>query len=133
MFANCLAMAHILVSELLGGGKGQGLAINNKTKAETFMKMLQVQAGLGFGIQKFRMVWIFETQQAFDNFVNTGWEFGAQATAAALGNDQGAFAAGALSISPGVWVYQITKNGLALQLTLQGTKYYKDDDLNKKS
>ncbi len=27
--------------------------------------------------------------------------------------------------------YQITKNGLALQLTLQGTKYYKDDDLNK--
>jgi len=36
-------------------------------------------------------------------------------------------------VSPGVWVYQITKNGLALQLTLQGTKYYKDDDLNKKS
>ena len=62
---------------IAGGGKGQGLAINNKTKAETFMKMLQVQAGLGFGIQKFRMVWIFETQQAFDNFVNTGWEFGA--------------------------------------------------------
>jgi hypothetical protein len=28
-------------------------------------------------------------------------------------------------------VYQITKNGLALQLTLQGTKYYKNDDLNK--
>ena len=25
----------------------------------------------------------------------------------------------------------ITKKGLALQLTLQGTKYYKDDDLNK--
>ena len=25
----------------------------------------------------------------------------------------------------------VTKNGLALQLTLQGTKYYKDDDLNK--
>jgi hypothetical protein len=30
-----------------------------------------------------------------------------------------------------VWVYQITKNGLAVQLTLQGTKYYKNDDLNK--
>jgi hypothetical protein len=28
-------------------------------------------------------------------------------------------------------VYQITKKGLALQLTLQGTKYYKNDDLNK--
>jgi hypothetical protein len=32
---------------------------------------------------------------------------------------------------PRVWVYEITKNGLVLQLTLQGTKYYKDDDLNK--
>jgi len=36
-------------------------------------------------------------------------------------------------VAQGVWVYQITKNGIALQLTLQGTKYYKDDDLNKKS
>jgi hypothetical protein len=36
-------------------------------------------------------------------------------------------------VAPGVWVYQITKNGLALQLTLQGTKYYKDGDLNKSS
>ena len=35
------------------------------------------------------------------------------------------------SRSPRVWVYEITKNGLVLQLTLQGTKYYKDDDLNK--
>jgi hypothetical protein len=36
-----------------------------------------------------------------------------------------------MEVAPGVWVYQITKNGLALQLTLQGTKYYTDDDLNK--
>ena len=33
-------------------------------------------------------------------------------------------------VAPGVWVYQITKKGLALQLTLQGTKYSKDKDLN---
>jgi hypothetical protein len=38
---------------------------------------------------------------------------------------------GAVEVAPGIWVYQITKNGLALQLTLQGTKYSKDDDLNK--
>jgi hypothetical protein len=31
-----------------------------------------------------------------------------------------------------VWVYQIIKNGIALQITLQGTKYYKDYDLNNK-
>jgi len=37
-----------------------------------------------------------------------------------------------LQVAPGVYVYQITKKGLALQITLQGTKYYKDDDLNIK-
>jgi hypothetical protein len=27
-------------------------------------------------------------------------------------------------------VYQLTKNGLALQATVQGTKYWKDKELN---
>lgn len=37
---------------------------------------------------------------------------------------------GSQTVIPGVEVYQITKNGLALQATLQGTKYWKDRDLN---
>jgi lipid-binding SYLF domain-containing protein len=113
-----------------GGGKGEGVAVNTKTKAETFMKMVEVQAGLGFGIKKFRLVWIFETQAAFDSFVNSGWEFGAQSTAAAQMSGQGAWAAGAISASPGVWLYQLTDNGLALELTAKGTKYYRDNELN---
>ncbi|MBV8630330.1 MAG: hypothetical protein JOZ83_05360, partial [Silvibacterium sp.] len=35
------------VKILIGGsGRGAGLAVDNKTKNETFMKMLQIQAGL---------------------------------------------------------------------------------------
>jgi lipid-binding SYLF domain-containing protein len=113
-----------------GGGKGEGVAVNNTTKQETFMKMIEVQAGLGFGIKKFRLVWVFETPTAFDNFVNSGWELGAQTTAAAQLSGQGAWATGAMSISPGVWLYQLTDDGLALELTAKGTKYYKDDKLN---
>jgi lipid-binding SYLF domain-containing protein len=113
-----------------GGGKGEGVAVDNQTKSETFMKMVQVQAGLGFGIKKFRLVWVFETPEALNNFVNSGWEFGAQSTAAAQLGGQGAWATGALSVSPGVWVYQIIGSGLALELTAKGTKYYKDDELN---
>ena len=52
--------------------------------------------------------------------------------AAAKAGKSGAAYSGAAEVAPGVWVYQITKNGVALQVTLQGTKYYKDDDLNKK-
>jgi lipid-binding SYLF domain-containing protein len=113
-----------------GGGKGEGVAVNNKTRHETFMKMLELQAGLGFGIKKFRLVWVFDTAEAFDKFVNSGWELGAQATAAAQVKGQGGAAAGAIPISPGVWIYQLTDDGLALELTAKGTKYYKDDELN---
>jgi hypothetical protein len=55
---------------------------------------------------------------------------GGQTSAAAkLGDEGGAFA-GAMSVSPGIWLYQLTDDGLALELTGKGTKYYKDDDLN---
>ena len=113
-----------------GGGKGEGMAINNKTKSATYMKMVEVQAGLGFGIKQFRLVWVFETQEALDRFINSGWELGGQATAAAQAGGQGGSFAGAMSVAPGVWLYQLTDNGLALELTAKGTKYYKDDALN---
>ena len=38
--------------------------------------------------------------------------------------------AAAKTVVPGVEVFQITKNGVALQATLQGTKYWKDKELN---
>ena len=113
-----------------GGGTGQGVAVDRKSGRETFMKMVEVQAGLGFGVKKFQLVWIFETQQAFDTFVRSGWEIGAQTTATAKLDDRGAWASGALSVSPGVWLYQLAGDGLAVELTAKGTKYYRDDSLN---
>lgn len=115
---------------LAGGGGGSGVAVNNATKQEVFMKMVEVQAGLGFGIKKFRVVFIFETESAFNEFVNSGWEFGGQATAAASYEGKGGAYQGAVSVMPGVWMYQMTDEGLALELTGKGTKYYKNDELN---
>jgi lipid-binding SYLF domain-containing protein len=115
---------------LAGGGSGKGMAVNNKTKAETFMKMVEVQAGLGIGVKKFRLVWAFQNKTDFDAFINSGWEIGAQANATAKAADTGGGLAGAMSIKPGVYLYQITDDGLAAELTAKGTKYYKDDDLN---
>jgi lipid-binding SYLF domain-containing protein len=113
-----------------GGGSGKGVAVNNQSKREVFMKMVEVQAGLGFGVKKFNLVWVFETSQALDQFVDSGWEMGGQATAAATVDGQGGSLQGALAIAPGVWLYQITDKGLALELTVKGTKYTRDDDLN---
>ena len=115
---------------LAGGGKGQGIAFDNATKKVTYMKMLEVQAGLGMGVKKFRTIFVFETKDAMNHFVNNGWEFGGQATAAAKTGDKGGAYQGATAVMPGVWMYQLTDKGLALELTGKGTKYYKDDDLN---
>ena len=113
-----------------GSGSGKGIAINKKSKKDTFMKMVEVQAGLGFGIKKFRVVWVFASEDSLNKFINSGWETGGQATAGAKAGGKGDAYQGAIPVSPGVWVYQLTDKGVALELTAKGTKYYKDDDLN---
>ena len=89
---------------LAGGGSGKGMAVNNKTKAATYMKMVEIQAGLGIGIKKFRLVWVFENKSDFDAFIDSGWEIGAQANATAKTADTGGGLAGAMSIKPGVYL-----------------------------
>jgi lipid-binding SYLF domain-containing protein len=92
--------------------------------------MVEAQAGLGLGIKKFRVVFIFETEAALNSFINSGWEFGGQATAAASYGKKGSSHQGAASLIPGVWMYQMNDEGLALEITGKGTKYYKNDELN---
>jgi len=129
--AGYAAFANMGVKILVAGsGKGQGIAVNNKSKKETFMKMLELQAGLGFGVKKFRVVFVFDNDKAFDSFVNSGWQFGGQSTAALKTEDKGGAMAGAASVSDGVWMYQLTDKGVAVEITAKSTKYYKDDDLN---
>jgi lipid-binding SYLF domain-containing protein len=120
---------HLLV---LSTARGAGVAVNSKTKQDTFMKMISAGAGLGIGVKDYRVVFVFETEQAFTKFLDSGWAADAQADAAAKTSKAGGAYSGATMVASGVWVYQITKKGLALQLTLQGTKYSKNDDLNQR-
>lgn len=113
-----------------GGGTGEGIAVDQKTKQETFMKMVEVQAGLGFGVKKVSVIFVFDSHEQLRRFIDSGWEIGAQGTAAAMAPGAGAAINGALSVAPGVWIYQLTDKGLALELTAKGTKYYKNDELN---
>jgi len=115
---------------MAGSGKGEGVAVNNSSKSETFMKMLELQAGLGFGVKKFSIIFIFSTPKALDNFINSGWQMGSQASAAAKTSDSGGSMQGATTVSDGVSAYQLTDKGLAAEITVKGTKYSKDDDLN---
>ena len=109
---------------------GSGVAHNKKTGKDIFMKMFSAGAGIGMGIKDFRGVFVFSTQGAFNQFVNEGWQAGGQADAAAKADEKGDAIATSIDVGPGIKLYQLTETGLALQATIQGTKYWKDDDLN---
>jgi lipid-binding SYLF domain-containing protein len=113
-----------------GGGTGSGVAVDGHSHQETFMKMVEVQAGLGFGIKQFALVFVFENPEAFSNFVNQGWAFSGQASLSAKNGEMGGAYEGAVSVAPGIWLYQLTSRGLSADLTVKGTKYYKNTDLN---
>ncbi len=108
---------------------GEGVVKSNATGKHTFMKMGEVGIGFGLGVKDFRAVFIFNTRKAMQNFLAYGWEFGAHADAAAKSGDKGGAVAGEILLD-GVTIYQLTENGLALQATVKGTKYWKDSELN---
>jgi lipid-binding SYLF domain-containing protein len=115
---------------VLSTARGKGIVVERATKKETFMKMISGGVGIGLGVKDFRAVFVFENSKALRDFINSGWDADAHAEATAKAGHKGGAYEGAISVSPGLWVYQLTETGLAAQATLQGTKYYKDDDLN---
>jgi lipid-binding SYLF domain-containing protein len=116
-----------LVFASFAGGRGVVVQRNGK---RTYMKMGSAGLGLGLGVKDFRAVFVFRSKDKLQAFLDKGWDFSGQADAAAKSDDKGAALALAETVARDVEVYQITKNGLALQATLQGTKYWKDKDLN---
>ncbi len=113
-----------------GGTTGKGMVVNKRTGRQTFMQMAQVQGGLGFGVNKNRLIFVFANEQALSSFINQGWEFGAQANVSAMAGGQGGMFTGAAAVAPGVYLYQLTDTGLSATLTVSGTKFFKDGDLN---
>jgi lipid-binding SYLF domain-containing protein len=114
------------VSLLISGGGGNGVAIDKKSGARTYMKMGTAGVGIGLGAQSYQVVFLFETATPFTSFVEKGWQADASANAAA-GKD-GANAGA--TFRDGVAVYQLTDKGLMLQADIAGTKYWKNDKLN---
>jgi lipid-binding SYLF domain-containing protein len=114
---------------LLSSGNGYGIARDNKTGDDIYMKMRFFGVGLGLGAKDFRAVIIFKTDEAMKQFTESGWEWGGHADAAAKSGEKGAEASAAAEIGDMI-VYNFTEAGIALQATVQGTKYWVDDELN---
>jgi lipid-binding SYLF domain-containing protein len=93
------------------------------------MRMAELNVGLGFGVKTFQAVFVFNTPEVLQRFVEDGWEFGADANAIAQRKDKGGGTSGGASVND-IDIYQITDTVLAIEATVGGTKYWKDDKLN---
>ena len=112
------------------GGGGYGVVVNNTTGDRTYMKMALAGIGIGLGVKDYRQVLIFKNEETLSTFVEHGWDFGGHADAAAKAGESGGEMSGEGDIDENIEVYSMTESGLALQATLAGTKYWKDDSLN---
>jgi lipid-binding SYLF domain-containing protein len=110
-------------------GGGHGIVRDNKSGANTFMKMGEAGIGLGLGAKDFRVIFVFHSRDALTQFVDTGWAFGVNADAAAKASEKGG-AVGGEATFDNITVYQLTESGLALQATIKGTKFWQDSELN---
>ena len=115
---------------ILGSSHGRGMAVNNLTGEKVYMKMKEYQAGLGLGIKEYAIIFVFTDSDSLNSFVKKGWSFGAQATAVADDGISGGALEGAIHVDNGVWMYQMTTKGLAAELAVKGTNYYRDKNLN---
>jgi lipid-binding SYLF domain-containing protein len=114
---------------LVAFGNGYGVVRDNRSGQDTYMKMASGGVGPGLGAKDFRVVFVFKTRRALDEFVTFGWDAGASADAAAKSATRGGAAGGARSIDSDIVIYQITEAGLAAQATIGGTRYWRDDEL----
>ncbi|HPB76362.1 MAG TPA: YSC84-related protein [Chromatiaceae bacterium] len=123
-----VAGVHIL---FVGGSGGRGVVKDNLTGRDTYMNMGAVAGGLGVGFQDTRTVLIFKKRKVLKDFLEQGWTFGGDARAIAQVEGKGG-SVGELETPEGIIVYQLTKAGLSVKATVQGTKFWRDPDLNTK-
>ena len=115
---------------LFGSSHGRGLAYNNQTGEKVYLRMEEQSVGLGLGAKEYNLIFLINTRDAWDNFIIGKIRFGASAEASANDSVNGGSIEGAEYVAPGVWVFQMTTKGLALEVELKGTKIYKDKKLN---
>ena len=98
-------------------------------KIGNILRAAQLAPSAG-NVQDVRVVFVFHSARAYMDFVNSGWEFGAQADAAAKARNKGVSATGEVSIDAETTMYTMSEAGLMAKANLAGTKYWQDQSLN---
>ena len=111
---------------LIKTGFGTGVAVHKATDVHTYMKMASAGANIGGGIKYVHVIFIFPTESSFNTFTTEGWN--AEADASAVGGDDSAQIG--MTLADGTKVYELVDTGVMAKMSISGTKYWKDDELN---
>ncbi|MCH8895902.1 MAG: hypothetical protein IH927_06540 [Proteobacteria bacterium] len=118
--------SNVKVSLFLTGGGGKGVSVVKASGKRTYMNMGLGGLNLGLGAHKYQVVFLFESEKVFEDFVEYGWT--ADASASAVAGVKGANAG--TTFTHGMAIYSITDVGLMLTADITGTKYWKSKTLN---
>ena len=87
---------------LVSAGGGYGSVVDNSTGKRTYMKMALGGVGIGLGAKDYRVVMIFRDKTTLAKFLDSGWDFGAHADAAAKAGETGGELSGEGDIISGI-------------------------------
>ncbi|MEY4669318.1 MAG: hypothetical protein RL518_2017 [Pseudomonadota bacterium] len=113
-------------SFLITTGRGVGVAVRKADGKRTYMHVASAGVNVGAGLQFYQGLFLFETADAFNGFINKGWQ--ADATAGATMGKTTLEAQA--KFTNGMAYYQISETGIMLDADLTGTKYWKSKELN---
>jgi len=110
---------------------GYGVVHDRASGHDTYMRAGGLGLGIGLGIKDYRAIMVFHDADSLQDFLNNRWEMNFEADLAAKFGDSGGALAGGANARRTVTVYHITRNGLAICATINGTRYWRDDRLNE--
>lgn len=111
---------------IVTGAGGTGVAMRKNGGQPVYMHMGEGGVGLGAGLEKYKVVLLFENKEVYDKFVEGAWSAGASAQAAAGKNGAGTVA----KFNNGVAVYHMNDKGVIAQVDITGVKFWPADKLN---
>ena len=130
VYAYCTISASGVKLGVLGDDHGRGVVVNNDTGKKIYVKMKEVSVGVNFGAKEYDLLFLITNKEAWERFISGNIKFGSEVSAQASDGVKGGTFANATIIANGVWVYQLDKKGLAVELSFKGAKISPYKNLN---
>lgn len=113
-----------------GSDHGRGVAVNRVTGERIYVKMKEASVGLNFGAKEFDLLFVVTNENAWHDLVFGNISVNSEASVAASDEVSGGSYADAKIGGRGLYIYQVDKKGLAVDLTLKGTRISPYRELN---